>query len=502
MTVLWASTILLHGFISAAGLQLLAPCGEWIKRSAAVAASLVGLCLACLMWYHYVPSPGFHFVEQYQWISTLGASYHLGVDGISMMLILLTFVIVFIAIIVVCLEGKDLSTECSLIFLIQATTVGSFCALDGLLFYLFWEASLLPMFFYIGGFGGKERWHASKKYFIFTLAGSLFFLISILYLGFRCGDFSFLSFYDLDLNLWEQKVLFVAFTLAFAIKLPMFPFHSWLPDAHTQASTSGSMLLAAILLKLGGYGFLRFNLPITPDASQYFALAMVVLSLIAIIYIGFVALVQQDIKRLIAYASISHMGMVTLGLFVVYLLPNSIMKDSGLLGLTGVVVHMISHGFSSAGLFLGFGLLYRRMGTRALKDFGGLMGSMPVLSCCFFLFILSNIGFPGTGGFVGEFMVILSSLAAHFWIALLAVSTMLLSAGYSLYLVRNVFYGKVSDSQSLSLVDVSFIEKVPLFIFVALIFTIGLYPNAIVRTSEESLRGLVLDATRYKVGQR
>lgn len=499
MTDLWASTILMHGFVSAALLQLVGSFSRLAHVTVALVSSLVGLFIALVMWYYYVPSPGFQYVEQYQWISSLGASYHLGVDGISMVLILLTFVIVFISVMVVCLEGKNISTECSLIFLIQATTIGSFCALDGLLFYLFWEASLLPMFFYIGGFGGRDRWHASKKYFIFTLAGSLFFLISILYLGFRCGDFSFLAFYDLDLSLWEQKVLFVAFTLAFAIKLPMFPLHSWLPDAHTQASTSGSMLLAAILLKLGGYGFLRFNLPITPDASQYFAFAMVVLSLIAIIYIGFVALVQQDIKRLIAYASISHMGMVTLGLFVVYLLPEALLKDFGLLSLTGVVVHMISHGFSSAGLFLGFGFLYRRMGSRELSDFGGLMGIMPVLSCCFFLFILSNIGFPGTGGFVGEFMIVVSAMAAHFWVACFAVVTMLLSAAYSLYLVRNVFYGKVSGSHALTLMDVSYFEKVPLFMFVVLIFMIGLYPNSIVRTSEESLRGLVLDATRYKV---
>ena len=493
-----SSTVLLHGVISAVIMAAISDRRKILQKLFAVFLSFSGLLLVFRMWQLYRPDSGFQFIDRVPWISSMGAFYHLGVDGISLSLILLTFVVVFICILSLCsMEKQSFSSACALIFFVQAMAIGAFLARDGLLFYVFWEASLIPMFLYIGICGGADRWHASKKYFLFTMFGSLFFLLSIMYLGLKAGDFSLFSFYRLPLSMGEQKALFIAFTLAFAIKLPMFPFHSWLPDAHTQASTAGSMLLAAILLKLGGYGFLRFNLPITPDASAFYAPWMVGLSLIAIIYIGLVTLVQADVKRLIAYASISHMGMITLGIFVIYLLPEVAHKSAGLLGLSGAVVHMIGHGFSSAGLFLGFGLMYRRLGSRQIADYGGMMRIMPILSCFFMLYMLSNIGFPGTAGFVGEFFIIFSTMAANFWIAACAVLTMVISAAYSLNLVRHVFYGRVTNTDALALIDIDGFEKLPLLLLAGIILFIGIYPGFILTIVEHAIHG-VLQLSMYR----
>lgn len=487
-----SSIILFHGVFSAIIMALISDKYKILQKISAIFLSFSGVLLVLRMWQLYQPDSGFQFIDRVPWISSIGVFYYLGVDGIALSLVLLTFAVVFICILSLCsMHQQDFSRACSLIFFVQAMTIGAFLACDGLLFYVFWEASLIPMFMYIGICGGADRWHAAKKYFLFTIFGSLFFLISILYLGLKAGDFSLFSFYRLPLTMVEQKALFVAFTLAFAIKLPMFPFHSWLPDAHTQASTAGSMLLAAILLKLGGYGFLRFNLPITPDASALYAPWMVGLALIAIIYIGLVTLVQDDVKRLIAYASISHMGMVTLGVFVIYLLPEFSDKSLGLLALSGVVVHMIGHGFGSAGMFLGFGLMYRRLESRRVADYGGMMRIMPVLSCFFMLYILSNIGFPGTAGFVGEFFIIFAALAANFWIAVCAVLTMVISAAYSLNLVRHVFYGRVTNTDALSLMDIGGFEKLPLILLAGMIFFIGMYPGFVMSTVAHSLEGVL-----------
>ena len=487
------SLILWHGLIAAIIMSQLARSSIWLQKSTAVIISMLGCGLTGYLWYGFIPNQAFQFVEKVPWIAHLGAFYHLGVDGISLNLVILTMVIVFLSILSICvIQEKNIASACTWVFLVQAMSIGAFLALDGLLFYLFWEASLLPMFLYIGLCGGGNRWFAARKYFLFSLFGSLFFLVSILYLGLKAGDFSFSSFYQLQLNLNEQLLLFTAFTLAFAIKLPMFPLHSWLPDAHTQASTSGSMLLAAILLKLGGYGFMRFNLPITPDASMLLAPLMTVLSIIAIIYIGFVAAVQSDIKRLIAYASISHMGMITLGLFVAYLMPGSVQESTRIIGISGVLVHMISHGLSSAGLFLCFGLVYHRLGTRDIKDYGGLMRVMPIYSGFFMLFILSNIGFPGTAGFVGEFFVIYATCAANLWLAGLAVLTMVLSATYSLGLVKQVFYGRVNNMQLLTVMDINWSEKLLLGLLSLMIIGVGIAPDIITASSVHAIKNTVL----------
>ena len=493
------SLLLFHGIFAAFVMLCLNQCSELIQKIVALVLSFSGVLLAVNLVFLYVPSVGFQWVEQASWIPSIGAMYHLGADGISVGLIVLTFFVVFVSVCAVCcMESGQLLQVFALVFFTQAMTIGVFCALDGLLFYFFWEAGLLPMYLYIGRFGGEQRQHASKKYFLFTFFGSILFLVSILYLGYRCGGFSLLSFYQASLTFQEQQWLFVAFTLAFAIKLPMFPVHSWLPDAHTQASTAGSMLLAAILLKLGGYGFLRFNLPITPDASYFFAPWMVSVSLIAIIYIGFVAVVQLDVKRLIAYASISHMGMVTLGIFLVYLMPEN-SQNYQKMSLIGSVFHMISHGFTSSALFLAFGMLYSRMGSRMLTDYGGIMRVMPVLSAFFMLYVLSNIGFPGTGGFVGDFLILLSAVATDFRIAVIAVFTLLLSAAYSLNLVRHVFYGKVTNIKALSLVDIGVSEKLLLMGLSVVILVIGLYPECVVSISEVSIVELLSLAVVRKV---
>ena len=499
MSMALLSLIVWHGMISACLMAWLRDCRQFWQRVAALICAGLGCVWVIAAQQAFQPTQGLQLVERLAWIPSMGVYYHLAMDGIALSMILLTTVIVLLCVLSICImEEEGIAAACGWIFFVQAMCMGAFLAQDGLLFYLFWEASLLPMFLYIGLNGGSQRWLAARKYFLFTLFGSLFFLVSILYLGHKAGEFSLGAFYATTLTQTEQLALFMAFTLAFAIKLPMFPLHSWLPDAHTQASTAGSMLLAAILLKLGGYGFLRFNLPITPYASWYMAPAMVMLSIIAIIYIGFVAVAQTDVKRLIAYASISHMGMVTLGIFVIYCMPDTVKSTTQHIALSGIIVHMISHGLSAAGLFLGFGMMYQRIGSREVKDYGGLMRIMPIMSAFFMVFILSNIGFPGTAGFVGEFLVIFASSAASFWIALAAVSTMVLSAAYSLGLVKQVFYGRVINMELLSVMDVAWAEKGLLTVLCVLIAYVGIAPQGILSMTDHALKTL-LEQSHYQL---
>ena len=342
---------------------------------------------------------------------------------------------------------------------LEGLMIGVFCALDGLLFYAFWEAMLVPMFLIIGIWGGERRVYATLKFFLYTFLGSVLMLVAFIYLYGETGSFDLFGFMNAPLTLTTQKMIFIAFLLAFAVKVPMWPVHTWLPDAHVEAPTGGSVILAAIMLKMGGYGFLRLSLPIVPDGSDYFSGMMIALSLIAIVYIGFVALMQTDMKKLIAYASIAHMGFATLGIFLVWRISAGM--GAGL-GMTGAMVQMVSHGLISGAMFLCVGVLYDRMHSRNIADYGGVANTMPIFAAFMVLFSMANAGLPGTSGFVGEFMVILASFKASFWYAFLAASTLILGAAYTLWMVKRVIYGEVANDNVASLEDLHIREFIVL----------------------------------------
>ena len=401
------------------------------------------------------------------WISQFNIFYHLGVDGISMPLIILT---TFSTVLVIIAGWEVIQNRVAdymaAFLMMEGIIIGVFSAMDSMLYYVFWEASLIPMLLIIGVWGGQNRVYAAIKFFLYTFLGSVFMLVSLIYMYNLGGSFAISDMQSLPLTLVQQGWIFWAFFLAFAVKVPMFPVHTWLPDAHVQAPTGGSVILAAIMLKMGGYGFFRFSLPITPDASSYFAFAVIVLSLIAIVYIGFVALVQKDMKKLIAYSSISHMGFVTLGVFALF----SIMKmdssgelisiagasiESAYLGLEGAMIQMVSHGFISAAMFLVVGVLYDRLHSREISTYGGVVNSMPKFTGFAVLFAMANAGLPGTSGFVGEFMVILGALQANFWYAFLAAMTLIVGAAYTLWMVKRVFWGPVHNPEVSNLSDIN-----------------------------------------------
>ncbi len=411
----------------------------------------------------------FQFEEMVPWISNFNINYHLGVDGIAAPLILLTS---FTTVIVIIAGWEVITTNVAqymAAFLIMSgLMIGVFSALDGLLYYVFWEAMLIPMFLVIGIWGGENRVYATIKFFLYTLLGSLLMLVAFIYLYLQTGSFEITDYYQLPLPLKTQVLIFMAFFMAFAVKIPMWPVHTWLPDAHVEAPTGGSVVLAAIMLKLGGYSFLRFAMPIAPDAAHYLSSFMITLSLIAIVYIALVALVQKDMKKLIAYSSISHMGFVTLGFFVF-----------SQLGLEGAIVQMISHGFISAAMFLCVGVLYDRMHSRHIADYGGVVNTMPIFTAFAVLFAMANSGLPGTSGFVGEFMVILAAVKYNFWVAFLAATTLILGAAYTLWMVKRVFYGEVKNAHVAKLKDLSRREFLILSILATMIIGLGVYPKAI-----------------------
>ena len=381
------------------------------------------------------------FVELVPWIPTFNIHYHLGIDGLSLPLILLSTFITIIAI--VSAWGsvkKNLPLYIALFLFLESFILGVFMALDAILYYIFWEALLIPMFLIIGIWGGERRIYASIKFFLFTFFGSVFMLIAFIYMYIIGGSFAIIDMHLLPLDFIEQSWIFWAFFLAFAVKIPMVPVHTWLPDAHVEAPTAGSVVLAAVLLKMGGYGFVRFSLPMVPDAVAYFDWIVVLLSLIAIVYIGYIALVQSDMKKIIAYSSISHMGFVTLGFFIITMMPSN--TEASILALGGGMVQMISHGFISAALFLCIGVLYDRMHSRNIEDYGGVATMMPSFGFFAVLFAMANSGLPGTSGFVGEFMVILSALQAHPLLAFTAGLTLIIAAAYTLWMVKRVFYGQ------------------------------------------------------------
>ncbi len=422
------------------------------------------------------------FTEQHSWISAFNINYSIGVDGISMPLILLTTLLTVIVII----AGWRVITErvaqyMAAFLIMEGIMIGVFSALDAMLFYVLWEAMLIPMFLIIGIWGGPNRIYATIKFFLYTLLGSLLMLVALLYL-YRAsgGSFSILDYHALPLALEVQILIFLALFAAFAVKVPMFPVHTWLPDAHVEAPTGGSVILAAIMLKMGGYGFIRFSLPITPDASHELAWLMITLSLIAVVYIALVALVQQDMKKLIAYSSISHMGFVTLGLFI--------FNDQGA---EGAMMQMISHGFISGALFLCVGVLYDRLHSRMIDTYGGIAGPMPVFAALFVLFAMANVGLPGTSGFVGEFLVILGSFQANPWFAILAALTLIFGAAYTLWMVKRVVYGKAANSEVAALDDINRREILMLGMLAALVLVVGIWPNPVLDVMHVSIDNLL-----------
>ncbi len=430
------------------------------------------------------------FVEQADWIRPLHIQYFLGVDGFSMPLILLTSFITILVVIAGWRVIRDhLASYMAAFLIMEGLMIGVFAALDAILFYVFWEATLLPMYLIIGIWGGDNRVYAAIKFFLYTLLGSLLMLVAMIYLYYQAGhSFSILDFHAARIGETAQILLFLAFFAAFAVKIPMWPVHTWLPDAHVQAPTGGSVILAAIMLKMGGYGFLRFNLPILPDASHALAGFMIALSLIAVVYIAFVALVQTDMKKLIAYSSISHMGFVTLGFF----LFNQ-------QGIEGGMVQMISHGFVSGAMFLCVGVLYDRMHTREISAYGGVGHTMPLFAAFMMLFTMANTGLPGTSGFVGELLVILGAFKTNLWLAVIAATTLVFGAAYSLWLYKRVIFGPVVNENVKKLTDISRREALFLGLLAVFVLGIGLYPGPLLDVMHASIDNLVAQTSLSKL---
>ena len=441
-----------------------------MTRWLALVFSLVAFAVTIPLYTHFnFQDGGFQFQEYAAWIPSFNINYHLGVDGIAVPLILLTsFTTVLVVIAAWEVITENIAQYMACFLIMSGIMIGVFSALDAILYYVFWEAMLIPMFLIIGIWGGPNRVYATVKFFLYTLLGSLLMLVAFIYLFQQTGSFSLLDFYNVPLSLNAQIWVFIAFFMAFAVKIPMWPVHTWLPDAHVEAPTGGSVVLAAIALKLGGYSFLRFAMPIAPDAAHYLSGFMITLSLIAIVYIALVALVQKDMKKLIAYSSISHMGFVTLGFFVF-----------SQLGLEGAMVQMISHGFISSAMFLSVGVLYDRMHSRNIADYGGVVNTMPMFAAFAVLFAMANSGLPGTSGFVGEFMVILAAMKFNFWVAFLASTTLIFGAAYSLWMVKRVFYGSIANAHVAELVDINRREALILGILAVLVIGFGVYPQPI-----------------------
>ncbi|MCG6939549.1 MAG: NADH-quinone oxidoreductase subunit M [Gammaproteobacteria bacterium] len=435
------------------------------------------------------------FVEKSPWIPAFDINYHFGVDGFSMPLIILTTFTTILVVIAGWEVIKKKPAQYYAAFLImEGLMVAVFSALDAIFFYVFWEAMLVPMFILIGIWGGERRVYATIKFFIYTFIGSVFMLVALIYMYFKGGSFAILDMHMLKLGLNEQILIFLAFLAAFAVKVPMWPVHTWLPDAHVEAPTGGSVILAAIMLKIGGYGFIRFSLPITPDASRELDWLIILMSLVAVVYIGFVALVQRDMKKLVAYSSIAHMGFVTLGLFVVFQIwgnPANAGGNGAALAVEGAMIQMISHGFISGALFLMIGVLYDRMHTREISAYGGVVNTMPIFAGFAVFFAMSNAGLPGTSGFVGEFMVIIASFHANFWYALLAALTLILGAAYTLWMVKRVFYGEVVNENVAALQDINSREFIIMALLAIAVLALGLWPAPVVDVMHASVENFL-----------
>ena len=425
------------------------------------------------------------------WIERFNINYHIGIDGISFPLILLTTFITPIVILTARTSNKiNLHQYLASFLILEGLMIGVFSSLDAFLFYVFWEAMLIPMFIIIGIWGGENRVYATIKFFLYTFLGSVFMLIAIIYLYISTGSYSIFDFYNLDLSRMEQILIFLAFLFAFAVKIPMWPVHTWLPDAHVEAPTGGSVILAAILLKMGGYGLLRFSLPITPAASNELSMLMVVLSLIAIIYIGMVALSQTDMKKLIAYSSVAHMGFVTLGTFVVFLNHENASIENMNIAISGAMIQMISHGLISGALFLCIGVMYDRIHSREINDYGGIALAMPRFAGLMVFFALANAALPGTSGFVGEVLIILASLKVNFWIALLSGTTLVIGAAYTLWMIKRVIFGSITNEKISNIQDTTAVEFISLIILAFMVLALGVYPEPLMKLMYVTLNDL------------
>jgi NADH-quinone oxidoreductase subunit M len=460
---------------------------RWFSLVAAIAAFLVTIPLITGF---DTTSAALQFQTSLPWIERFHANYHLGVDGISVWFVLLT---AFITVIVVISAWEVITERVNQYFgaflILSGLMIGVFAAADGLLFYTFFEATLIPMYIIIGIWGGPNRIYASFKFFLYTLLGSLLMLVAIVYLYIQSNaSFEILAWHKLALSMSAQTALFFAFLAAFAVKVPMWPVHTWLPDVHVEAPTGGSAVLAAIMLKLGAYGFLRFSLPIAPDASHHWAWLIITMSLIAVVYIGLVAMVQTDMKKLVAYSSIAHMGFCTLGFFIF---------DS--LGMQGAIVQMISHGFVSAAMFLGIGVLYDRVHSREISAYGGVANTMPMFASFAVLFAMANCGLPGTAGFVGEWMVILATTGFNFWVAFLAATALIFGAAYTLWMVKRVYFGPVTKGSVSRLKDINPREFLMLAILAIAILAMGLYPKPFTDVMQVSVDALLKHVAQSKI---
>jgi len=462
-----------------------------LARMIALVGSVLSFLVTIPLYTGFVnDTSAMQYVEMHDWIVRFNIHYHLGVDGISVLFILLT---AFFTPIVV-LAGwqvieKRVAQYMASFLIMSGIMIGVFAALDAILFYVFWEAMLIPMFLIIGVWGGPNRVYAAVKFFLYTLLGSLLMLVALIYLYHQSnGSFAILDFHQVAIPMTAQILIFIAFFFAFAVKVPMFPVHTWLPDAHVEAPTGGSVILAAIMLKVGAYGFLRFSMPIAPDASHELAGVMIALSLIAVVYIGLVALMQSDMKKLVAYSSISHMGFVTLGFFIF-----------NAYGMEGALLQMLSHGFVAGALFLCIGVLYDRMHSRNIADYGGVANKMPVFAAYFMLFAMANSGLPGTSAFVGEFMVILGAVKVNFWYAFAAASTLIFGAAYTLWMYKRVIFGAVANAHVAELTDLSAREKWIFAILAICVLGMGLYPLPFSEVLHVTVNDLLVHVARSKL---
>ena len=476
------------------GILILATGGDKnapLARILALVGSVLGFLVTIPLYAGFVRDTSeMQFVELHDWIARFNIHYHLGVDGISVLFVLLT---AFFTPLVV-LAGwqvieKRVAQYMASFLIMSGVMIGVFTALDSILFYVFWETMLIPMFLIIGVWGGPNRVYAAVKFFLYTLLGSLLMLVALIYLFNQSGgSFAILDFHKVALPMTAQILIFIAFFFAFAVKVPMFPVLTWLPDAHVEAPTGGSVVLAAIMLKVGAYGFLRFSMPITPDASHQLAGAMIALSLIAVVYIGLVALMQTDMKKLVAYSSISHMGFVTLGFFIF-----------NAYGMEGALLQMISHGFVAGALFLCIGVLYDRMHSRNIADYGGVANTMPIFAAFFMLFAMANVGLPGTSGFVGEFMVVLGAVKVNFWYAFAAATTLIFGAAYTLWMYKRVIFGAVANSHVAELTDLTLREKMIFSVLAIMVLGMGLYPLPFSEIMHVSVNDLLVHVARSKL---